>query len=106
MDIIHCPPLHRRRPVGVTEHGVEGTSKVVEARTAGVSVRHWHQAGQAYQQQQQEDLERERHPEDTSQEGPSASRCGRRRVRLRTGGSEPSVAARPSNMAPSPKKIV
>lgn len=57
---------HWRWSIGVAKHRVEGMSKVVGLSTGVVLLRHWHEAGKAHQQQQ-EDLERQRHPEDAPQ---------------------------------------
>lgn len=62
------PSSHRRRPVGVSEHWVEGAGEVVELDTAVVVVRRRHKTGH-HHHQQQEDLQRQCGPEDTLQEG-------------------------------------
>lgn len=76
--------LHRRRPVGVAEHGVEGVSEVVGLR-AVVLLRQRQQEGHDHQEQEEE-LEGQRHPEDAPQEAAS-----RRRLAVRRGGSGSSV---------------
>lgn len=57
----HCSrlnPLGGRRPVGVPQHGIEGTGEVVGLGAAVVFFRGGQQAGQQ-QQQQQEQLQRQ-----------------------------------------------
>lgn len=58
--------LHRRRPVGVAEHRVEGVGKVV-GLGAVVLLGHGQQERQNHEQEQQE-VQRQRHPEDAPQE--------------------------------------
>lgn len=61
----HCSrqnPLGGRRPVGVPQHGVEGTGEVVGLGAAVVFFRGGQQAGQE-QQQQQEQLQGQRCPD-------------------------------------------
>ncbi len=62
------PSSHRWRPVGVSEHWVEGAGEVVELGTA-VVVRRRHKTDHHHQQQQQQDLQRQCGPEDTLQQG-------------------------------------
>ena len=64
---VNCPS-YRRRSIGVAQHGMEGAGKVVGVVAAVVLLRHGHQAGQADQEQEQQ-LDGERGPEDTQQEG-------------------------------------
>lgn len=84
--------LHWRWSVSVAEHRVEGMSKVVGLR-AVVLLRHWQQEGKDHQQEQDE-LERQRDPEDAPQKrGPT----NRRYLRIRREGTGSSVAARPAH---------
>lgn len=78
--------LHRRGPVGVAEHGVEGVSEVVGLR-AVVLLRQRQQEGKHHQEEEDE-LQRQRHPEDAPQETRPASG---RRLRVRRGGSGSNV---------------
>lgn len=56
------------RSVGVAQHRMEGAGEVVGVVAAVVLLRHWNQAGQA-DEQQEEQVDRERGPEDPTQEG-------------------------------------
>lgn len=71
--ISSVPPahLHWRWPVSVAEHRVQGMSKVVGLRTV-VLLRQGQQEGKDHQQEQEE-LERQRHPEDAPQKRGPAS---------------------------------
>lgn len=85
---LSLPTLHRRWSVGVAEHRVEGVSEVV-GLSAVVLLRHWQQEGTDHQQEQEE-LDRQRHPQSAPQEASS----WRRRLQIRREGSGSSAAAR------------
>lgn len=85
--------LHRRRSVCVAEHGVKGMSQVV-GLSAVVLLRQRQQEGQSYQQEQEE-LEGQRHPENTAPEQRPA-RCS---LRIRREGTGSSVSVRPAHTA-------
>ena len=57
-----------RRSVGVAQHGVEGAGEVVGVVAAVVLLGHRHQAGQA-DEEQEDEMDGERGPEDSQQEG-------------------------------------
>lgn len=59
---------HGRGSIGVAQHRVEGAGEVVGVVAAVVLLRHGHQAGQA-DEEQEEQVDRERGPEDPKQEG-------------------------------------
>lgn len=61
-------PSYGRRSVGVAQHRVEGAGEVVGVVAAVVLLRHGHQAGQAYEEQE-EQVDGECGPEDPKQEG-------------------------------------
>lgn len=91
----HTHTSHGRGSVGVAEHGVEGVGQVVGLAAGVVLLRHGRQeVDHAPQQEQQEEVEGERHPEDTPQEQPGGGE-GLAPAPLRTGGNGPNVAGRP-----------
>lgn len=63
-----CPASEWRRTIGVSEHGVEWSGKVVGEGTAVVFLGHGYKAGES-NKEQQEQLKGESSPEDPEQEG-------------------------------------